>query len=315
MFITQHYLIFSGWPEMRLLLALRDIMGVEKSNTMYYIPNAIIVNSESHGEFFFGSFIDRDVCFALINNMSQIAKRLIEIKRDSNTLSPDTEELIFGLRVPKETYLGGIQAKATASWNALPLPLPSSASMISVGGMDSSFNYINSNNKIDDKHDNKSSSHALYDQRTNRDDWHSNTPEQSNLSHTLPLPLPLSQSVRHPSVTSIASLSSSPSPPLTTTSSSSGTGPGIGTVSGTGAGVGVTVGSMSVSVSGSELVSNRGLISTTTTITDTNNYLKDSIEMSNLYTKSGIVTLCTSVLPYRFSDVLRSCWLPGSGYG
>lgn len=72
MFVTQFYLAFSGWPEMRVLLELKELVSIEKSNTLYYIPNAIAIKSKSNGEFFFGSFIDRDICFALLTSMSQV---------------------------------------------------------------------------------------------------------------------------------------------------------------------------------------------------------------------------------------------------
>jgi hypothetical protein len=72
MFITQYFLAFSGWPEIKLLLELKDLITIEKSNTLYYIPNAIAIKSKCNGEFFFGSFIDRDICFALLTSMSQV---------------------------------------------------------------------------------------------------------------------------------------------------------------------------------------------------------------------------------------------------
>ena len=294
MFITQHYLAFSGWPELRVLLELKEIVGIEKSNTLYYIPNAILINSESYGEFFFGSFIDRDVCFALLNNMSQIAKRLIEIKRDDNTLSPDIEELVFGLRIPKESYLGGIQAKATASWNALPLPLPS-IPILSTGVESSLATYSTLVSKIDFNSIDNGTNIVEYDNIVNND--YDSINHNSNSNNTIKnnnndnkksknIVSDMNQSVNEFTV-SVTSSSSS---------TSSSISQNIETISTS------TSSQIPSQVPGSPSTVN-------------NNYLKDNIDFATLYNKHSIVSLCTNVLPYRFKDVMRSCWLSGSGYG
>ena len=285
MFITQHYLAFSGWPEMRVLLELKEIINIEKSNTLYYIPNAILINSEAHGEFFFGSFIDRDVCFALLNNMSQIAKRLIEIKKDNNTLSPEIDELVFGLRLPKESYLGGIQAKATASWNALPIPLPLSGIPILSTGADSSLNSFNNillkmDNKIEN---NDCNNNENYNNNNNNDNNNDNnisnniSNDDNNYYHSSNMNQSINEVILTKSIDTVQTSSSSQI-------QSRGPGSSLGT----------TLPSL---------------------VAVNNNYLKDGIDLTSLYSKYGIVSLCTNVLPYHFSDVLRSCWLDGSGYG
>lgn len=43
MYITQHFLAFSGWPDTRVLLPLQDLKSVEKMNTLKYVPNAILI--------------------------------------------------------------------------------------------------------------------------------------------------------------------------------------------------------------------------------------------------------------------------------
>jgi GRAM domain len=261
-FITQHYLAFSGWPEMRLLLALKDINNVEKCNTLYYIPNAISINSETYGEFFFGSFIDRDVCYALLNNMSQIAKRLIEIKRDSNTLSPETEQLVFGLRIPKttgvESYVGAIQAKATAGWNSLPTTVNS---LQELSGL-----------RFDDRLDPSPSINPnpvpkpLYlAEGSTEEEWSMVNSSREELNQ---------MQVQGPSSTYSSSNTSSSSTAATTTTAASAA-----------------------------------------MIDDFSSYNDDGIDISDLFTKHGIQSLCTQVLPFRFPDLLRSCWLHGSGYG
>ena len=62
MYVTQFFLAYQGWPETRLLLTLASITSFEKMNTLYYIPNAILLK-DSQEEYFFGSFIDRDLCY------------------------------------------------------------------------------------------------------------------------------------------------------------------------------------------------------------------------------------------------------------
>ena len=284
MFITQHYLAFSGWPEMRVLLELKEIINIEKSNTLYYIPNAILINSEAHGEFFFGSFIDRDVCFALLNNMSQIAKRLIEIKKDNNTLSPEIDELIFGLRLPKESYLGGIQAKATASWNALPIPLPLSGIPILSTGADSSLNSFNNillkmDNKIENNDSNNNENYNNNNSNNNNDNNNNNniSDDDNNCYHSSNMNQSINEVIVTKAIDTVQTSSSSQI-------QSRGPGSSLGT----------TLPSL---------------------VAVNNNYLKDGIDLTSLYSKYGIVSLCTNVLPYHFSDVLRSCWLDGSGYG
>ena len=237
---------------MRLLLALKDINRVEKCNTLYYIPNAILVNSETYGEFFFGSFIDRDVCFALLNNMSQIAKRLIEIKRDNNTLPPETEELIFGLRVPKsggvESYLEGIQAKAAAGWNALPTSVNSIQELSGFMGV-----------KIDEGQGVVDKARYLVD-NANEETWSDVHPSRDEV---------VSSSNCSTDVTAATSITPVPA-------------------------------SSTISAHSSDSY---------------DNYRKDAVDLGDLFTKHNIQSLCTHVLPFKLVDVLRSCWVPGAGYG
>lgn len=233
---------------MRLLLALKDINRVEKCNTLYYIPNGILVNSETYGEFFFGSFIDRDVCFALLNNMSQIAKRLIEIKRDSNTLSPDEEQLIFGLRVPKpggvETYLGGIQAKATAGWNALP----TSVNIQEMSGLITM--------KSEDRQDKAGGGLGLGQSiEGGTEEWTSDRQFSDDSRR--------------------------------------------------GGGSYTEIQTTSSTITLDIVVDDY----------DYDNYAPDSFQLPDLFSKHSIQSLCTNVLPFHFTDALKSCWLHGSGYG
>lgn len=82
MFITQHYVAFSSWGDLRVLLSLRRIEKVNKATTLGYIPNAISIVMENKEEFFFGSFIDRELCYTLLTNLMQIEKRILQLHRD-----------------------------------------------------------------------------------------------------------------------------------------------------------------------------------------------------------------------------------------
>eukprot|EP01039_Chlorochromonas_danica_P007267 gene7267-8037_t len=86
MFITQHYVAFAGWKDVRVLLPMRAIAKIEKSTTLGYIPNALRISMEDRSEYFFGSFIDRDACALMLTNLAEIERRIIEIHGvDSST--------------------------------------------------------------------------------------------------------------------------------------------------------------------------------------------------------------------------------------
>eukprot|EP01038_Epipyxis_sp_PR26KG_P006425 gene6425-8843_t len=113
MFITQHFMAFAGWPDTRVLLSLSSIESIEKTNTLFYIPNAILVKTGENEEFFFGSFIDRDQCFNLLNSMTEVEKRLIEI----NGKPENIRQLEFGYQSRDYSYVL-LQKLASASSNA-----------------------------------------------------------------------------------------------------------------------------------------------------------------------------------------------------
>lgn len=82
MIVTQKYIAFSGWPvELRILLSLRDTISLQKASTaLNMLPNAIEITTKDHGNFFFGSFLDRDQCFYLLQSMADICKHLTELQ-------------------------------------------------------------------------------------------------------------------------------------------------------------------------------------------------------------------------------------------
>lgn len=83
LFITNRYLAFSGWPETRVLIELRNIENLEKKQ-MFFIPNALTVKDTSGEEYFFGSFLDRDLCFRMLTSMVTISKSLGELTEEND---------------------------------------------------------------------------------------------------------------------------------------------------------------------------------------------------------------------------------------
>lgn len=99
MFITQHYVAFAGWKDVRVLLPMRAIAKIEKSTTLGYIPNALRISMEDRSEYFFGSFIDRDACALMLTNLAEIERRIIEIHGvDSST---EAKGLEFGYQTAR----------------------------------------------------------------------------------------------------------------------------------------------------------------------------------------------------------------------
>lgn len=96
---------FSGWPETRVLLALQDVASIEKTNTLYYVPNAILVSTSSGSsslekeDYFFGSFIDRDQCYNLLTSLVKVSKRLIDLHGPASVL--ENRNLILGYQFPR----------------------------------------------------------------------------------------------------------------------------------------------------------------------------------------------------------------------
>jgi len=97
MFITQSFLAFGGWPDTRLLIPLQSIASIEKTNTMIYVPNALLITTIDKDEYFFGSFIDRDYCYNLLQSMSSVARHLAKLP-DSKRVSVYDRNLVFGLQ-------------------------------------------------------------------------------------------------------------------------------------------------------------------------------------------------------------------------
>jgi hypothetical protein len=108
MYITQYFLAFQGWPETRLLIPLSSLVGIDKMNTVGFIPNAILVKVEND-QFFFGSFLDRDQCFQLLKSMSEVVKRMVEIH--GKDVSTESRNLVIGMQ---KDALGDMMGSSSA---------------------------------------------------------------------------------------------------------------------------------------------------------------------------------------------------------
>jgi hypothetical protein len=101
LYITQHYAAFSGWPETRVLILLRDIAEVNKTNTLYYVPNALSIIMKDRFEYFLGSFVDREACHSMLTNLSEVGRRIAET--EGYDLAAEVRSLEFGYQV-RNTY-------------------------------------------------------------------------------------------------------------------------------------------------------------------------------------------------------------------
>jgi hypothetical protein len=83
MFITNHHVAFSGWPELKILISLKDIVDIEKKQ-LFFVNNALTIHDCNGEEYFFGSFLDRDLCFRMLSSLVQIEKSLVELTEESS---------------------------------------------------------------------------------------------------------------------------------------------------------------------------------------------------------------------------------------
>jgi len=123
MFITQHYLAFSGFPDTRVLLLLKDIAEVHRMNTLYYVPNALSIVTVDRTEYFFGSFIDRQQCYNLLTNLSNVGRKMASMDEfDASALTRTLEfgyikktELFSSRSQTINTSMSGSMASSSAS--------------------------------------------------------------------------------------------------------------------------------------------------------------------------------------------------------
>jgi GRAM domain len=129
MFITQRFMAFSGWPDTRVLLALHNITAIEKTNTLIYLPNAILLTTADKEEYFFGSFIDRDPCYSLLTSMSEVSKRLMELGGISDDIH---STLVFGIQTADSSAVSVSTPSRPISPPSSFAPTPSAGSSVSV---------------------------------------------------------------------------------------------------------------------------------------------------------------------------------------
>lgn len=139
LFVTQHFAAFAGWDGTRVLLALLNIASIEKMNSLSIVPNAFQISMTSKDEYFFGSFLNRDMCHSLLTRMSEVDRHLYELHADESTFSfLNNKEFEFGIQsnnkenAAEETPVNAsvdtvvvsaaatASKDATASANALP---------------------------------------------------------------------------------------------------------------------------------------------------------------------------------------------------
>ena len=83
--VTTKNLMFSGWPECRVIIPLHKISAVEKTNSLVIIPNALLITVNNGEEYFFGCFMERELCYTLLNSMVEVSKGLQEIAAPEET--------------------------------------------------------------------------------------------------------------------------------------------------------------------------------------------------------------------------------------
>jgi hypothetical protein len=136
MIVTQKYLAFTGGLlELRILLALKDMSKMTKAATaMNLLQNAIEIHTVGYGSFFFGSFLDRDRTFYLLQSLIDIEKHAAEIlaiTRSGGMGSPQKELQLEG--VSQQNLEFGIQKSRHRSWSNTHSgrpPLQSKASVV-----------------------------------------------------------------------------------------------------------------------------------------------------------------------------------------
>ncbi len=115
MFVTQHFIAFSGWPDTRVLLQMGSVEKLEKMNTLMYIPNAISLITADQQEYFFGSFIDRDQCYNLIKNLLEVEKRIVELHGVNEAVASRKLEYGYQAKLPNPSMSAKIISAAVGA--------------------------------------------------------------------------------------------------------------------------------------------------------------------------------------------------------
>lgn len=110
LYITKFFVAYQGWPETRLLLRFSDILTFEKSNTLIYIPNAILIKIKSD-EYFFGSLIERDNAYNMLMNLWNVATTVYQSEDPAHSYH---QSLVYGLQKDSvQELMTGIDSQIT----------------------------------------------------------------------------------------------------------------------------------------------------------------------------------------------------------
>lgn len=88
-----------------MLLLIRDIAEVNRMNTLYYVPNALSVVMGDSSEYFFGSFIDREQCYAMLISLNDVGKHMATLPGYDETA--ELRSLEFGYQTRNNFFGGG----------------------------------------------------------------------------------------------------------------------------------------------------------------------------------------------------------------
>ena len=104
LYLSAHHLSFAAWRGAGLRVALGLVSSVERTHTVFFVPNAILVRTAAE-DLFFGSFLDRDGCYAVLSELVEVNARLKDILDQ-----PAAPERPLGLLPPPPADAGGITA-------------------------------------------------------------------------------------------------------------------------------------------------------------------------------------------------------------
>lgn len=105
MFVLQHYIAFSGWPDTHILIPLQVVVAVQKMNTVKVFPNAIQIDTKSGEYYFFGSFVEREKAYLMLTNLATITKELhsLDVPKVPLVDPSDPQVIMPTFDLPKHT--------------------------------------------------------------------------------------------------------------------------------------------------------------------------------------------------------------------
>ena len=104
MYVTQNYLCFQGWPEVKVVLEIKDIASVTRSNSVIFIANCVVLTTNDGVEYSFGSFTNRDLCYNLILSMVNVKKGVYQALKPPSTMSSSKGIAVAASERDSEVY-------------------------------------------------------------------------------------------------------------------------------------------------------------------------------------------------------------------